>query len=84
MLNCKQIMEMASDYNDNKLSRIKRMSFLMHILLCHHCRRFVKQFKLMISTLGSSKQKTDQDSNNFSNIIQIYKEEIATFRSTPK
>ena len=51
MLSCKELTEHASDYIDGEMSLTKRLSVKFHLLMCHHCRRFVSQFRESISLI---------------------------------
>ncbi len=55
MLKCKDVVAKATDYVDKELSWSQSMSMAMHLLLCGHCRRFIKYFKLSLQTLKSKK-----------------------------
>lgn len=46
MLKCKQVAEQASDYLDKDQSLMQRLSWRMHLFMCKHCRRFVKNLRL--------------------------------------
>jgi anti-sigma factor ChrR (cupin superfamily) len=46
MLTCKELVQQqASDYIDKQLSWRQRFGVKIHLVLCEHCRRFIKQFK---------------------------------------
>jgi hypothetical protein len=52
MLSCKDVTEKASDYLDKEMSLMQKLQFKLHLFMCHSCRRFVKQFKVTIGTVG--------------------------------
>lgn len=52
MLNCREITDRASDYLDGDLSRGQRMGVHMHLLMCRHCRRLVRQLSRLRQTLA--------------------------------
>jgi anti-sigma factor ChrR (cupin superfamily) len=43
MLNCREVTEKASDYLEQTLSWQQRLSIRLHLLVCHHCRRYLRQ-----------------------------------------
>lgn len=43
MLNCKQVNEQAGEYRFGEQSLGKRVSICFHLLMCGHCRRYIKQ-----------------------------------------
>lgn len=45
MLNCKQIVKLVS--SEDKPTWRHRLEVRFHILMCHHCRKYVKQLELM-------------------------------------
>lgn len=51
MLNCRDVMEHASDYLDKTLTWRQRMGIWLHLQICHHCRRYVRQFRMIIVAL---------------------------------
>lgn len=51
MLKCKDIGYLSSDYLDGNMTKSQRMRFRLHITICGHCRRFMRQFKLLHKTL---------------------------------
>ena len=51
MLNCKQVNELAGDYHSGELSLVKRISVYVHLLMCVHCRRYVKQLGVTIDSV---------------------------------
>jgi len=61
MLNCKDVHDHASDYLDKRLSRRKRLAIWMHVMMCSHCRRFMKQLRLTIASVRNLHQQQDDD-----------------------
>lgn len=51
MFRCKDIAEHASAYIDRTLTFVERMQFQWHLLICHHCRRFIAQFRCSVASL---------------------------------
>lgn len=49
MLSCEEASEMIVDYIDGRVSFSMRMELIMHVMVCRHCRRYLKQFKHVIS-----------------------------------
>ncbi len=54
MLKCKDVAERASHYIDPNLPWHKKLGWYMHLMMCHNCRRFVKQFRLTIRTVKAA------------------------------
>ena len=51
MLSCKQYVARASDQLDGQLSVRERLQARHHLMFCPHCRRFIRQMRLMGVTL---------------------------------
>ena len=51
-LTCKQITEVVTDYLEGTLSFWDRLRFHMHLGMCISCRRYLRQMKYTIHTLG--------------------------------
>jgi hypothetical protein len=51
MLSCLEMSEMGSDIIDQNLNFNSRMAVMMHISMCRHCRRYIKQLSLTSDVL---------------------------------
>jgi anti-sigma factor ChrR (cupin superfamily) len=51
MLTCRDATDLASDHVDGELGLRDRLSLRSHLLLCRHCRRFHRQFRLLVGSL---------------------------------
>lgn len=52
MLRCKDVVERASRYIDGEMSWSRRLGMRLHLMMCIHCRRFMRQFRMVRDTLG--------------------------------
>lgn len=52
MLNCKQVFEDADSLLAEELGTWQRLRVQMHLLICHHCRRYVRQLRVMVGALA--------------------------------
>jgi hypothetical protein len=52
MLSCREITELATAYAERALPFMDRVRFLMHLSMCTHCRRYVKQLRLAVDVSG--------------------------------
>ena len=48
MLSCKELVKTAPEHLEGQVSFLKRMEILMHLAMCHHCRRYFRQLKRAI------------------------------------
>lgn len=53
MKTCREVYEEASDLLDDQLPLLSRLEIRMHLLLCRHCRRYVRQLRLLTRTLAA-------------------------------
>ena len=63
MLKCKQVSEQASEYVDGNVSGLHKVKFQMHLMMCTHCRSFIKKIKLtkdMVAKLSPMPASDDQ------------------------
>lgn len=52
MLSCHEVQQRADALVDgDPLSFRERMALRMHLLMCHHCRRFVRQLRQLVASL---------------------------------
>lgn len=53
MLSCKELTELVTDYLEERLSFMQRTRFQLHLGMCRHCRRYLRQMRLTVRTLGT-------------------------------
>ena len=51
-LTCKKVTEVITDYLEGALTLWDRLRFQMHLGMCFSCRRYLRQMKYTIQTLG--------------------------------
>lgn len=51
MLKCTQAVEDANTMHTSELGWWRRFSLFMHLLMCHHCRRYVRQLKMLLGAV---------------------------------
>ncbi len=61
MLSCKDINQKASLYIDGELTIRQRLAVGFHLLMCVHCRRYVRQLAATINTLRQLPKKECSD-----------------------
>lgn len=62
MLSCQNLVHQASDFTDKNLSRRQIFSMKMHLLMCAHCRRFMKHFQTTIKVAADIAQQQEKPS----------------------
>lgn len=58
MLKCRDIAHHTSDYLDPNCPWHKKLAWHGHLILCRHCRRFVRHFKLSIRVASQMGRRT--------------------------
>jgi len=52
MLNCRQVMELVTDYLEGRMGFLRRVSFQIHVGTCWQCRQYLAKLRTTIHTLG--------------------------------
>lgn len=52
MMSCREITELVTAYAEGQLRLADRIRFTMHIGMCRHCRRYVRQLRATAKALG--------------------------------
>lgn len=52
MLTCREVLARGSSYVDGASSSREKMALRMHLLICGHCRKFIRSLKLTRSTVA--------------------------------
>jgi predicted anti-sigma-YlaC factor YlaD len=53
MLTCQQMTGLITDYLEGRMPFMDRARFQLHIGMCKHCRRYLRQMKLSVAVLGA-------------------------------
>jgi hypothetical protein len=78
-LNCKDIVAQSSDYIENSQtgdSSINRLAIKFHLLMCHHCRRFVRHKKITNEYLFKHQQLNQISDSELEKNIECIMEKI--------
>ncbi len=51
MLKCRDLVEHTDALLAGELSRRQRWAVRLHLLVCHHCRRYVRQFRDLLRSI---------------------------------
>jgi anti-sigma factor RsiW len=52
LLNCREVTARASRLLDGDLGLVERLQMRMHLAMCEHCRRFVRQLRTLVDALA--------------------------------
>lgn len=48
MLSCKEITELVTEYLERRLPLGQHLKFWVHISMCGHCRRYLRQMRMTV------------------------------------
>lgn len=51
MMKCQQITEHSSDYIDHNLNWWQALQMKVHLMMCHLCRRYIRQFRYTVNSI---------------------------------
>ena len=51
MLKCRELVHEADRLLDDDLNWRGRLAVRFHLLICHHCRRYVRQLRLLLAAI---------------------------------
>jgi hypothetical protein len=57
MLSCRDVTEQATDAEEGALPPLRRLLFRLHVLVCRHCRAYLRQMRqvrALLRTLGEA------------------------------
>lgn len=57
MIQCKDLIEEASDYLDGDITLSKRIGLFFHLLICRCCRNYMQQIRRTIETVSVIRPK---------------------------
>jgi predicted anti-sigma-YlaC factor YlaD len=61
MLSCRGLAAIASDYIDDELGTVKKLSVRMHLLMCPHCRTFIGNLRTSAELLDRHNMQSLSD-----------------------
>jgi anti-sigma factor RsiW len=60
MLKCDQVVARADALVDGEsLSFRERWALRLHLLVCHHCRRYLRQLRMLVTSLRRNEETVD-------------------------
>lgn len=51
MLKCREVVDNADQLIDGTMSRRQRLAINMHLLICVHCRRYMRQLQALLRAI---------------------------------
>ncbi len=62
MLKCNEVVERADELVDGTpLSFRQRWALRLHLMMCHHCRRYVRQLRLLVQSLRRNPEPASEE-----------------------
>lgn len=57
MLSCRDVVKQADQLIDDEMSWRGKLAIRFHLLICHNCRRYIKQLRQLISAIPGLHQR---------------------------
>lgn len=51
MLKCHEVVESVDQFLDGAITRRQRLAIKIHLLMCHHCRRYMRQLRALLRAI---------------------------------
>ena len=67
MITCKDVCDNATDFLEGPTTFLERANLRLHLLMCKHCRRFIRQFRTTVAVtrhLGDKEPPSDEEIDN--------------------
>jgi anti-sigma factor RsiW len=77
-IECRQAVELMSDYLDHSLSRRRQRRLERHLAACPHCTAYLEQMRITIALTGAMEPE-DLDPEVLDSLLDVYRR----FRSDP-
>ncbi len=80
MLSCKELVKIVS--SDEHLSPRYKLEIRLHLLMCHHCRKYTKQLEILKAGFKTllNKKTQDADENKLKEIEDRIIEKISNHK----
>lgn len=75
MLSCKEVATQASEYLDSNMTARLRWQMRLHLMMCSHCRRFIRHIKLT-QTIAQNAAEDDMKEVNSEKIYRQVMERV--------
>jgi cytidine deaminase len=69
MLKCRDVVHQASDFVDKNLPWHRALGIRMHVMICAHCRRFMRHFNTTIK-VARAVDKQEATETEVNDVIQ--------------
>ena len=63
MMSCRQVCDSASEIADGDLGTWQRLQVRVHLLICKYCRRYIRQFSIMVGAIQDRDQPEEAPSD---------------------
>lgn len=73
-MTCKELVELVTEYLEDRMPAETRASFEAHIADCHHCRLYVEQMRVTIRTLGRIEPEETMSANTRDMLMAAFRD----------
>lgn len=60
MLKCRQVVSTADQLLDGDMGRRQRFAMKLHLLMCRHCRRYLRQLQALLRAIPFMHKQADE------------------------
>jgi hypothetical protein len=57
-ITCRELIELVTDYLEERLPLADRTRFELHLVFCEHCRRYLQQMRQVLAATGKLTEET--------------------------
>ncbi len=75
IVDCKDVCDQATDYLEGESSFLGRFTMRLHLLMCRECRRFMRQFQLMIDASSDQRALEQPSESEIDGLLEKLKQE---------
>ncbi|TCO77885.1 zf-HC2 domain-containing protein [Chromatocurvus halotolerans] len=76
MLTCREVVNSADHLIERELSRRQQLAMKVHLLMCRHCRRYVRQLRALLQAIPFMHSKaSDSEVRDVMEHIQSHQSE---------
>ena len=76
MLSCRDVSEGASHFIEGETTLMERFNLRLHLIICSHCRRFLKQFRLTTSASRQLQQVPEMNEETAASQATVLKSKL--------
>lgn len=73
MMTCRDVSALANDRVDGLLSRRQRIGVRLHLMMCKHCRRAMRQLEATLALVRASRAAAEPTPANEGALLELFR-----------